>query len=278
MRTKLILETGCNHQGSVDIAKEMIDLAAKLGAWGVKFQKRDIESFSEELKRKPRDLRNSFGYDYYQHRKKLEFSPWQIKELKEHAEAAGLQFVCSVFDLNSINDLLDIGCSWIKLPSQYYSDQEMHDALHEARRRKDFKVIVSTGMHSEEEVLNSEWMINADIILHCISTYPVKEDKYFNLGMIRKLRRHASGEIGYSSHGPTGHDTYNAVLAGADYIERHFTLCKNLKGSDHGTVSSDYQNVKILIHDILYAEELLGDGRIISEEEKAIARIYRRNT
>src|SRR3989304_362753 len=84
MKTKLILELGCNHQGDIDIAQKMIDATAELGAWAVKFQKRDIESFSEGLKLLPRKPENSFGPNYYEHRKALELTIDQIARLRNH--------------------------------------------------------------------------------------------------------------------------------------------------------------------------------------------------
>lgn len=276
MKIKLILEMGCNHQGSIDIAREMIYLADKLGAWGVKFQKRDIESFPELLKRKKRDLKNSFGSNYYEHRKALEFSPLQVAELKETAIKTGLAFLCSAFDEKSVDDLVGIDCDYIKLPSQLYSDKRLQKKLLNLQPESGFSIVVSTGMHTEDEIFTNPWVYKANILMHCISVYPIPRDSYLSMCTLLKMQREREGlPCGYSSHSPAGEDIIKAVLCGAEYIERHFTLDKNMKGSDHGTVSSDYKEILEIKKDIESAERVLGEGRGLSAEEETVKKIYR---
>ena len=278
MKTKIILETGCNHNGNYGIATEMINQAALLGVWGVKFQKRDIDSFPEDLKKLPRDLKTSFGENYYEHRKALEFTKEQMCELKKYAEFRGLKFCCSVFDLNSLANMAEIECSHIKLPSQLYTDQVLQKELIVVRNTFGAKILVSTGMHNAEEIINNDWLKYADIMFHCISIYPC-ELKEMNLIFIQQLKKLSSEyggfSVGYSSHDYQGEGIKSAVIAGAEYIERHFTLDKTMKGSDHGTVSSDVQEMEHIIAEIKIAEEIMGGERVCSEKEKKIRQVYR---
>jgi sialic acid synthase SpsE len=285
MKTKIILEFGCNHQGDFNIAKQMIDEAYKLGVWGIKFQKRDIESMSEEEKNKPRSMSNSFGTTYYEHRKALEFTPKQLAELRDYCKTKNLRFVCTAFDLKSIYDLASINCHLIKLPSQLYRKERLKNALLSIRKKKGIKILVSTGMHTaleistglctNFEIYNNSWIQQANIIFHCISVYPAPL-QLINLSTLQRLKEIAKGKVGYSSHDLKGEGVKFAVLCGAEYIERHFTLDKTWKGSDHSTVSSDPPEVQKIIAGIEWAEKLLGDPeRLCSPKEQKVRKVYR---
>lgn len=272
---KLILETGCNHQGDIKIAKRMIELAGQLGADAVKFQKRDIEEMPNELKNKKRSLSNSFGETYYEHRKVLEFDNDQMQDLLKCCTKHNLVFMCSAFDKKSIFDLVEIGCGYIKLPSQLYTDNNLKDILLDIRKKRNIKILVSTGMHEESEIFSNSWITEADFIFHCVSVYPVTLTN-MNLYTLKKLDKKATGQIGYSSHENEGYGIPYAVLAGANYIERHFTLDKEWKGSDHGTVSSDPPEIQKIISDIKWIERILGnEKRACSLKEREVRNIYR---
>jgi len=278
MKTKIILEFGCNHNGEFDIAIDMIDQASILGVWGVKFQKRNIEAIPDTVKRIKRNLKDSFGANYYEHRKVLEFTKEQMVDLKRYAEYKGLKFCCSVFDLDSLADMVEIGCHHIKLPSQLYTDSALQKELIAVRDTFGTKILVSTGMHNAEEIINNDWLKYADIIFHCISIYPcqLKEMNIIFIQSLKKLSVENCGfAVGYSSHDELGVGIKYAVMAGAEYIERHFTLDKTMKGSDHLTVSSDVKEMERIISDIKMAEEILGVDRVCSEKEKKIRQVYR---
>ena len=129
-------------------------------------------------------------------------------------------------------------------------------------------------MHNEEEILNNSWIDQADVIFHCISIYPACLT-HMNLNTIIKLKELSTAMIGYSSHENEGNGIKYAVIAGARYIERHFTLDKEMKGSDHGTVSSDPAEIKKILADIEYVERILGDKRNCNLKEKQVRKIYR---
>lgn len=279
IRTKIILELGCNHNGNFDIAKKMIEAAAKLGVWAVKFQKRDPDSMSEGEKLIPRNPENSFGVNYYEHRKALEFTVDQIIELKQRADNLNLVQIVSVFDLVSAEQMVDAGFDFIKLPSQFYSNYALNNYLLKwaEYRRKYF--IVSTGMHSFQEIINWQFFDKPDITMYCRSMYPL-DFTDLNLEVMRKLAYELrKSDLAYSSHEKNGEGIGMAVLLGAKYVERHFILDKNMKGSDHKTVSSDPLEIIEIkdsikkIEDILYSNDNSID--INSIVEKKIRKTYR---
>lgn len=279
MKTKIILEFGCNHQGQISLAERMIDDANRLGVWGVKFQKRDLKSFPEELKNKPRDLKNSFGKTYYEHRRVLEFTAAQIGYLKNYAEQNNLCFICSAFDLASLKELATLNIDYIKLPSQLYSDNKLQSEIIKLKERLKFKIFVSTGMHNAKEIVENSWLNYADLIFHCISSYPchLKEMNLLFIQCLKELSiRFNQFKIGYSSHDFNGYGIKYAVLSGAEYIERHYTLDKKMKGSDHSTVSSDFEEMQEIISNIEEAEKMLGDNkRECGPGELRVRKIYR---
>lgn len=280
LKTKIILEAGCNHNGEIGIATDMICEASRLGVWGIKFQKRDCNLIPDDVKKKTRDLSNSFGKTYYEHRLALEFDAEEMNTIKTVAEKMGLKFLCSAFDINSLKTLVDIGCEYIKLPSQLYTDKKLQTELIDAKSFSGIKALVSTGMHSAEEILNNLWLDYADIIFHCISVYPcnISDMNIVFIQALKEIVSHHENDcaIGYSSHDFEGRGIPYAIAAGAEYIERHYTLDKKMKGSDHSTVSSDLKEIKNIIQEINLIEEILGDSkRECSEKELQVRKIYR---
>jgi len=263
MKTKLILECGCNHNGDMDIAIKMIDHAHLLGAWAVKFQKRDVELIPDEMKKLPRDLSNSFGKTYYEHRKALEFSIVEMENLKYHAESKGLVFICSAFDINSIKELISYRFEYIKIPSQFADRKDFQNKIMPYFLEQN--IFVSLGMRSSNELDSNIWRYGRVNTMHCISVYP----HAINESCLSMLYREDIN--GYSSHGKEGREIQYAVMAGAQYIERHFTLDKTMNGSDHSTVSSEPEEIIRIIKEIEYVESILGDQeRLLTDKEKKV--------
>jgi len=270
MKTKIILEMCANHNGNINIAKSMIDEAARLKVYGVKFQKRDIDSIQENFVNPFLHRSDMFGNSWKEHCRALEFDISEMAELKEHAENQELNFSCTAFDVKSIQELLGIGINDIKLPSQLYLDKKCYLELSSS---DNIFVSVSTGMHTFSQIINCAWFYDADILYYCISKYPAKiKDLNFNtLKTILMLRKN----VGYSSHEIEGCGIPYSVLLGVKRIERHYTLNKNSKGADH-KISSDYSEMLILIETIKIIEDILGDNeREIDEEEKKIAEVFK---
>lgn len=277
MKTKLIAELCSNHQGDMNIARRMIDDAAALGCWAVKIQKRDLEILSEGLKLMPRRPENSFGPNYYEHRKALEFSIEQITELKKYAEDQELIFIASVFDVRSAEEMAALGVKWLKLPSQLYSVFHMCRTLFDLQKKHDFSAMASVGMHDEVEIEEWQYQYAFDVLFYCRSLYPGAAGD-LNLAKMRTLKASLTGkqQLGYSSHDKDGCGIPFAVSLGAEYVERHFTLDKTWKGSDHATVSSDPEDMKKIIADIEYVEEILGSEYApLTDAEKRVRKVYR---
>lgn len=276
MKTKIILECGYSHNGSFEKAKEMIDAAAKLKVFGIKFQKWEVDEFPDHIKNLERQSENSYGENYYEHRKFLEFDMDQILELKRYSEKKGLNFICSGKDFTSIKKLCDANINYIKLPSQRYKDNEIFKYLFR-KQAEGFIIFVSTGMMWGKEVVRSRWLECADVLFHCISLYPAPLDK-LHFEFMRKLffiRQKNGKACGYSSHEIEAKGIPYSIVIGADYIERHFTLDKTDKGSDH-KISSDPKDIKKLIKEIENVETMLGNGnRPLGIEELRLREYYR---
>jgi len=257
----------------------MIDEAVKLGVWGIKLQKRDLTQLEYGAKYIPRDDDNSFGKNYYEHRAALEFDTKQIEELKNYAEKQKLEVVVTAFDINSIREMFKIGIKYIKIPSQLLSNYEINRELVKTKEKSPFfNIICSTGMHTISEVIEWQYIKDFDVVMYCKSIYPAKANQ-MNMANFRYLQENLKNAVGYSSHDENGFAIPCAVILGARYIERHYTLNKAMKGSDHSTVSSDYFEMQRIIEEIKYAEKIMGNVELTelrAEEEKQIKRRYRK--
>lgn len=275
MTTRIILEIGCNHNGDPDLARRMIDNAARLGVWAVKFQKRDPESLPEGTKYIPRRPENSFGNNLYEHRKALEFSIGTLKDLLIYAHNLGLAAGVSVFDMVSAEQMKALPWDFIKLPSQLYTNYELTRCLVGG----EYLFIASTGMHVVDEVLEWQYFGRHDVTMYCRSIYPatMASVEFSAMRRIRDelIRSSSSSVLGYSSHDEGGKAIPLAVLEGAEYIERHYTLDKTMKGSDHSTVSSDFAEMEAIIQAVNDAEAMLGSGDFLSEDELKVRKVYR---
>lgn len=242
-KCNVILEMCCNHQGNIEIAKKMIYVAKYFcNAKIVKFQKRDIEAWCHrkpEIYNKPHPVKeNAFGNTYKEHRKFLEFSIEQHKELKELCEKLDMIYSCSVFDIESTKQIVELNPKLIKVPSGCNQNFEILDYL---CKNYNGEIHISLGMTSYEETEKifeffKKNKRNMDLIFYtCTSAYPVKPEN-INLLEIKRLYEKYAKEIkgiGFSGH----HDGINidsvAYSLGANFIERHFTLDRKQKGTDH---------------------------------------------
>jgi sialic acid synthase len=239
--TKIIAEIGCNHQGNMEIAKEMVKTAkifCKVDV--VKFQKRNPrECLSEEEYNSPHPVPyHSFGRTYGEHREFLEFTLEQHKELKEDCERLDLVYSSSVWDVTSAKEIASLNPEYIKIPSPRNTHFEMLEYLCENYPRE---IHVSLGMttHKEEEEIVNFFIKkkrNRDLVLYaCTSGYPVPFEDVCLLE-INRLQEKFSDEvkaIGFSGHHKGIAVDVAAFVLGAQYIERHFTLDRTWKGTDH---------------------------------------------
>ena len=249
--TYIIAEIGCNHQGDVDIAKRMIEVAAYCGVDAVKLQKRDIKKcLTPEQYNKPYDNPHSFGKTYGEHREYLELTLDEHAELKDHAESLGMMYLLSAWDDTSARDTLELGCELVKVPSACVTDKDLLAVFNDPR----VAVIASVGMSTLEEVdalVDSLQQAKELYLLQCTSTYPC-EFKDVNLTVIPKLKERYQGKvkgIGFSGHHLGIALDIAAVAMGSAVIERHFTLDRTSKGTDHAA-SLEPEGMRRLVRDI----------------------------
>jgi N-acetylneuraminate synthase len=227
-KTNIIAEIGINHNGSIEICKQLIDIAAVSGCNFVKIQKRTPEiCVPEEQKSKIR--KTPWGeMTYLDYKKKIEFNENEIVTLKKYSDEKNITFFASVWDKPSV-DLMAKYSNITKIPSALITDLD----LCRYARSKFNKLIISTGMSTEEEIEKCIDECSPDVIMHTNSTYPCPVEE-LNLNYIIWLKnKWHEKEIGYSGHEYGLVTTFAAVALGATWIERHITLNHSMWGSDH---------------------------------------------
>jgi N-acetylneuraminate synthase len=270
----VIAEIGLNHNGDVDIAKRLIDVAAEAGAQAVKFQKRTPEiSTPEHMKNTPRDT--PWGtMTYLEYRYRVEFSREQYVEIGDHATMRGLHWFASPWDEPSVDFLEDLNVVAHKVASASVTDLGMLRRL----RATGKPIILSTGMSTLEQIDAAVDTLGTDnlIMLHATSTYPLPPEEA-NLRMITTLKdRYAGVPIGYSGHERGLQISLAAVALGATVVERHITLDRTMWGSDHAA-SLEPQGLEHLVRDIRIISTAMGDGvkRVFPGEEAPLAKLRR---
>ena len=257
--TFIIAEIGQNHNGSIELAKKLIDMAVRCGANAVKFQKRDIPSeLTREAYNRIYDSLNSFGRTYGEHREFLELNESQHKELKEYALAKGVTYFCTPCDVPSVDMMERLEVPFYKVASRDLTNLILLERLKQTGK----PVIISTGMASLEDIEDALEVLGKNrediIILQCISQYPAEIDRV-NLNVMHTLR-HKFGKItGFSDHTPGIIASVTASVMGAAVIEKHITLGRAMKGSDHAG-SLEEPGLKKMIEYIRLSERSKGDG------------------
>ena len=254
-RTYIISEIGINHNGDVNLAKELIKNSAAAGADAVKFQKRTVELvYTKEELDKYRE--SPWGTTNRQQKQGLEFDMETYKELEKYSNSMGLDFVVSCWDINSVNEVeehLDI--KYHKVASALATDKNFLEALNQSGK----PVILSTGMCTEEEINAAiNFLDDVEYVLACTSTYPTKP-KEVNLGHICTLKdKYPNIKIGFSNH-YNGHDAcVGATALGAECIEFHVTKDRTMYGSDQ---AASIERPGEQIRAIRKMEEMVGDGK-----------------
>jgi sialic acid synthase len=254
---KVIAEIGCNHMGDMAIAREMIQSAAGLcGADVVKFQKRNPkECLTAEQYGQPHPVPyNAFGDTYGAHREFLEFTLDQHKELKQCCEEAGVMYSCSVWDLTSAKDICSLKPEMIKVPSA----TNLHfDMLEYLCSHYEGALHISTGMTTRDELERIVSFVEGkkrakDVVLYsCTSAYPVAFEDICLLEIQRYIQQYGKrvGGIGFSGHHKGIAADIAAITLGAQWVERHFTLDRTWKGTDHAA-SLEPTGLRTLVRDI----------------------------
>jgi N-acetylneuraminate synthase len=271
--TFVIGEIGINHNGDLDVAKQLIDVAKWSGADAVKFQKRTPElCVPEDQKDKMRET--PWGYiSYLEYRYKVEFSKEDYQEIDRYCKEKGVMWFASPWDEESVNFLEDYEPVCYKIASPSLTDEVLLKRLKETRR----PLILSTGMSTIKEIRKTVDFLGLDnlLIAHTTSAYPCEPDE-LNLNMIQTLRKEFPVPIGYSGHEVGLIPSVIAVSLGACLIERHITLDRALWGSDQAA-SVEPGGLRRLVKYIRVAEESLGDGekRVYESEKSSLKKLRR---
>jgi len=265
--TYVIAEAGLNHNGSVKIAEQLIDLAVAAGADAVKFQKRTVDKLAvKSTLDAPDDRFPEFGKTYREIREFLEFDMAQYKEIKKYTEDQGLDFLCTAFDPEAADFLEELGIEIYKLASHSATNIELLEYLAETGK----KSIMSTGMADMQEIETAVKIFEKHktplLLLHCVSAYPTPLDEC-NLNMINVLKESFGLPTGYSGHELGYLPTLTAVSMGAIVIERHYTLDNEMTGFDH-KMSLNPKDFIAMVKDIRSIEKIKGTGeKSVSETE-----------
>ena len=270
----ILAEIGINHNGDLQIAKKLIEEAAKVGVNGVKFQRRTInEMYKKEYLNSPYLKDGSFGATYGEHKKFLEFLDEDILELKKLAESLNVDFIVSGFDFSGFRFIEEfINPPFHKIASPLVS----HFPILEEIASYGKPMIISTGMHNLEEVDKMMEFIlpinNQIVLLQCTTSYPT-EDEDVNLQVMNQYQRRYGVLVGYSSHDRGVILPAASVALGSCFIEKHFTLDRTMKGPDH-IASVEPRGMELIVKYSKVVFRGLGDGikTLTKVEESAKAK------
>ena len=256
--TYIIAEIGLNHNGDMDIAKKLIDVAASAGCDAVKFQKRTPDlCVPEDQKQIQRETPwGRMSYIDYRHR--IEFGKKEYLEINDYCLEKNIEWFVSTWDDNSVDIMEDIGVCAYKVPSACLTDISMLNKLNDTKK----PIIISTGMSTLDQIKTAVEYFDESLlsILHCTSAYPCSNDE-INLKMINTLNSlYPNYVIGYSGHETGLQISLAAVAMGAKIIERHITLDRTMWGSDQ-SASIEPRGLDKLVRDIRVIEKAMGDGK-----------------
>tara|TARA_Y100000034_G_C6808425_1_gene363184 strand:- start:214 stop:1038 length:825 start_codon:yes stop_codon:yes gene_type:complete len=269
---KVIAEIGINHNGSVDLAKKLIDIAIVAGCDFAKFQKRTPDICVPDRQKSVMRQTPWGEMPYIEYKKKIEFEEKEYDELFEYVQGKPIEVFASVWDKPSA-DFMARYTGYSKIGSALITDLD----LCKYARDKSELLIISTGMSTEEEIESCVRACSPDVIMHTNSTYPSPVEE-LNLNYIDWLKNKWEAEIGYSGHEYGLATTYAAVVKGCTWVERHITLDREMWGTDHSSSVEPHGLIK-LVKGIRNTEKALGGPpgpRVLGIGEKAKRKTLRR--
>lgn len=262
---QIVAEIGLNHNGSVEIAKQLMLIAKASGCDYVKFQKRTPSVCVPEDQKNVIKQTPWGEMTYLEYKKRIEFHFDEYTELFAYANQLGIGVFASVWDIHSA-DFMRQFTSIVKIPSALITNKEL---LAHTRKIFDY-VIISTGMSTEDEILEAYKLADPEVVMHTNSSYPAPVEE-LNLQYITRLKKlFPNASIGYSGHEYGIVTTFAAVALGATWVERHITLDHNMWGSDQSSSIEPNGLFKLVkgIRDIELAmsyepcERILFDGEL----------------
>lgn len=266
-------EIGINHNGDIDIAKKLIDMAKAAGCDAVKFQKRTLDIvYNQELLDSPRE--SPWGTTQRQQKEGLEFGEVEFDEINQYCQQSGIEWFASAWDIPSLEFLRKYDCRLNKIASAMTTHKEFIEAV--AKEGK--HTYISVGMSTDEDIDQAVSVFrNHDCpftLMHTVAEYPVPEER-LNLRCINTLRQRYKCPVGYSGHEASVSPSLIAAALGATAIERHITLERTMYGSDQAA-SLENLGLTQLISQIRKIPIILGNGeRSISEGEESSAQKLR---
>ncbi len=269
MNLFLIAEIGINHNGDMNLAKQLIDAASDAGFDAVKFQKRTIDLvYTQEFLDSPRE--SQWGTTQRDQKEGLEFSESQYREIDDYCKAKNIQWSASAWDIDAQKFLQQFDCSFNKVASAMLG----HIPLLKLIASEKKKTFISTGMSTLEEldeVVSIFKEANCPFeLMHCVSTYPMKEEDA-NLRCIPMLKNRYGVNVGYSGHESSLIKVCAAAVAlGATSIERHITLDRAMYGSDQAA-SIETASLRNFVETVRKIPAILGDGeKKLSDAETSV--------
>jgi N-acetylneuraminate synthase len=271
-RCFIVAEIGINHNGDLDTAKQLIDVAVEAGCDAVKFQKRTVEVvYSAEELARPRE--NPFGPTNGDLKRGLEFGKAEYTEIDRYCREKGILWYASCWDEGAVDFLEQFNPPCYKIASASLTDDNL------LRHHRQYKrpIVLSTGMSTLEQIDHAVEVLGREdlVILHTTSTYPSAIED-LNLRVIPSLAEQFGVPVGYSGHEVGLPPSVAAVAMGACMVERHITLDRAMWGSDQAA-SVEPQGVRRLVRDIRAVELAMGDGvkRVIPAEVPIMQKLRR---
>lgn len=275
----IIAEAGVNHNGDINLAKKLVDIAYESGADAIKFQTFKAEEstgqFAEMAEYQKENMSSSISQ--FEMIRKLELPFEAFKEIKEYCKEKGIIFISTPDGIESLGYLNEIGVPIIKIGSTEITN---HKFLGEIGKSA-CEIILSTGMSNLEEVgkaIESLGLVDKSrlTVLHCTTNYPTKFTEV-NLKAMITMKEAFNVKVGYSDHTLGNEAAIAAVALGAKIIEKHFTISRDLEGPDH-KASLEPHELKKFVQAIRNTEKLMGDGiKRATESEKRIMASVRRS-
>ena len=269
-------EIGINHNGDIEIAKKLIDVAVSTGCDAVKFQKRTVDKvYSKELLDSPRD--SPWGKTQREQKEGLEFSHAQYNVIDKYCKQKGIAWYLSCWDIDSQIQMRKFKTKYNKVSSAMLVHTKLLETIAEEKKY----TFISTGMSTMQDISNAVKIFNKHKcpfeLMHSHSSYPM-DIKEANLKVIQTLKKKFKCKVGYSGHESSSYLLcVAAVLLGATSIERHITLDRSMYGSDQAA-SLEPIGLSRLVKDIRTLDVILGDGvkRIWDTEKPAMKKLRER--
>lgn len=278
MSIQIIAEIGVNHNGSLELAKKLIDAAILSGATAVKFQTFRAETLADKntpkvhYQKSTTDIKES----HYEMLKKLELNQEQHIELFNYCNKKKIEFLSTPYDVQSARFLNDLGVIQYKVASADLIDLPLHEYIASTKKHS----LIAIGMATYDEIDDAVEIYKKNkcsfTLLHCVSNYPCQESS-LNLSVLSELSEKYNCEVGYSDHSSYPYASFLAIGLGAKVIEKHFTLDKNLPGPDHKASSTPIE-FKEMVDLINRAQLILGEKKkVCQNEEIEMAKVSRKS-